>query len=183
MKDSQKDVLDFWFVETSPSQWFHKNAVFDGIIRDRFMPVYDMARAGLCDSWMRDADGCLALCITLDQFPRNMFRNSLRAYESDGKALSVARHAIKKGFDQVLNLQKKRFIYLPFEHSEDLNDQILSVELFAAIKNEDPLGYDYALRHFKVIEQFGRFPHRNSVLARANTPQEEEYLATPGAGF
>ena len=183
MKDSQKDILDFWFVEATPPQWFQKNEVFDDMIRDRFMPIYDMARAGLCDSWMRDADGCLALCITLDQFPRNMFRNSSRSFESDGKALLVARHAVKNGFDQVLNIQKKRFIYLPFEHSENLDDQILSVEFFAAMKDEDPLSYDYALRHFKVIEQFGRFPHRNHVLGRTNSPDEEEYLATPGAGF
>lgn len=183
MKDSQKEVLDFWFVETSPSQWFHKNETFDAMIRDRFMPVYEMAKAGLYDSWMKDADGCLALCVVLDQFPRNMFRNDPRSYETDGKALSIARHAVGKGFDQVLGAQKKRFVYLPFEHSEILDDQLLSVELFGAMKNEDPLGYEYALRHLKVIETFGRFPHRNRVLGRANTPQEEEYLATPGAGF
>lgn len=183
MKDSQQDVLDFWFVETVPAQWFQKNDVFDDMIRDRFMAVYDMAKAGLCDAWKQDADGCLALCIVLDQFPRNMFRNQAKAFETDAKALEVAGYAIKKGFDQVLVPLKRRFIYLPFEHSEKLDDQLVNVELFASMQVDDPMGYEYALRHLRVIEQFGRFPHRNMALSRESTPAELTYLGTPGAGF
>lgn len=183
MKDSQREVLDFWFVETVPAQWFQKNEVFDDMIRDRFMSVYDMAKADLCESWTKDADGCLALCIILDQFPRNMFRDTPRAFESDGKALTIAGHAIKKGFDQVLAPLKRRFLYLPFEHSENLDHQELSVEFFEKMKEDDPLGYEYAQRHLRVIEQFGRFPHRNAILGRESTPAELTYLSGPGAGF
>lgn len=182
MKDSQREVLDFWFVETAPVQWFQRNDIFDEMIRDRFMPVYDMARKGLCDTWMKDADGCLALCIILDQFPRNMFRNDPKAFETDAKALEIARHVIKKGFDQVLVPLKRRFVYLPFEHSENLDDQLLNTELFANMQVDDPLGYEYALRHLRVIEQFGRFPHRNTVLGRESTPAELTYLKQYG-GF
>lgn len=183
MKDSQQDVLDFWFVETVPAQWFQKNDVFDDMIRDRFMSVYDMAKAGLCDSWKQDADGCLALCVVLDQFPRNMFRNDPKAFATDAKALEIAGYAIKKGFDQVLVPLKRRFIYLPFEHSENLDDQLVNVELFASMQYDDPMGYEYALRHLRVIEQFGRFPHRNSIVGRESTPAELAYLGEPGAGF
>lgn len=183
MKDSQREVLDFWFVETAPAQWFQKNDIFDDMIREEFMSVYDMAKSGLCDAWMKDADGCLALCVVLDQFPRNMFRNTARAYESDAKALEIAGHAIKKGFDQVLIPLKRRFLYLPFEHSEDLDNQVMSVQFFESMLDDDPMGYEYARRHLDVIERFGRFPHRNKILGRANTPEEEAYLSEPGAGF
>ncbi len=183
MKDSQREVLDFWFVETAPVQWFQKNTVFDDMIRDRFLPLYDMAKGGFCDGWTRDADGCLALCLILDQFPRNMFRADPKSFETDAKALSIARDAISKGFDQVLAPVKRRFLYLPFEHSEKLEDQKESVALYENMKDEDPLGYEYALRHFRVIEKFGRFPHRNAVLGRANTDEERDYLSHPDAGF
>lgn len=183
MKDSQQDVLDFWFVETVPAQWFQKNEVFDDMIRDRFMSVYDMAKAGLCDAWKQDADGCLALCVVLDQFPRNMFRNDPRAFATDEKALEIAGYAIKKGFDQVLAPVKRRFIYLPFEHSENLDNQQVSVELFGGMQYDDPMGYEYAMRHLRVIEQFGRFPHRNMILGRESTPAELTYLGQPDAGF
>ena len=182
MKDSQREILDFWFVETTPPQWFQKNDIFDEMVRERFMGVYDMAKAGLCDAWMKDADGCLALCIALDQFPRNIFRKDPRSYGGSEKSLEVARHAIKKGFDQVMIPLKRRFMYLPFEHSENLDDQLLSVELFATIQVDDPLGYDYAQRRLRVIQKFGRFPHRNSILGRTSSVAEDEFLAG-GAGF
>lgn len=182
MRDSKQSVLDFWFNETEPRQWFEKNDTFDQIIRDRFGGVYDMAAKGLCASWQDSADGALALCIILDQFPRNMFRDDPQAFATDGQAVLISKQAIKKGLDQVLTPTKRRFIYLPFEHSENLQDQIRSVELFATMKYDDPLGYDYAVRHKDVIERFGRFPHRNAVLGRASTEEEKEYLAADG-GF
>lgn len=183
MKDSQADILTFWFDETQPQQWFQTNPDFDALIRERFTEAYEKARDGILDDWRRDADGCLALCILLDQFPRNMFRGTKQAFATDGKGLVVAKYAVSKGFDQVLPPLKRRFIYLPYEHSENLNDQRKCVELFEKMTKDDPLGYDYAVRHLKVIEAYGRFPHRNKILGRMNTPEEEEYLARPGAGF
>lgn len=183
MKDSQREVLDFWFVETAPVQWFQKNDVFDDMIRERFLPLYEMAKDGFCDAWKKDADGVLALCIVLDQFPRNMFRETPQAFATDGKALVISREAISKGFDQVLIPGKRRFLYLPFEHSENIDDQKQCVAFFEAMKEEDPLGYEYAIRHLRIIEKFGRFPHRNEALGRVNTLEETAYLAEPGAGF
>ena len=177
MRDTKEEILHFWFEETEPVQWFQRNETFDSQITDRFLVSYEMAQDGLCDGWNRDADGCLALCILLDQFPRNMFRDTPRAFATDDKALLIAKHTIRQGFDQVLPPIQRRFIYLPFEHSEKLPEQKRSLELFKTMQAEDPLGYDYAVRHYEVIEKYNRFPHRNKILGRENTPEEEEYLA------
>lgn len=183
MKDMVKDILSFWFEETQPPQWFQVNPDFDAAILARFEDAYEKGALGIFDDWKTDSDGCLALVLLLDQFPRNMYRGTPKAFAADGKALVIAKFALSKGFDQVLAPIKRRFLYLPYEHSENLNDQRKSVELFEKMKKDDPLGYDYALRHLKVIESFGRFPHRNNILSRMNTPEEEEYLAQDGAGF
>jgi uncharacterized protein (DUF924 family) len=183
MRDSRHEVLHFWFDETEPAQWFQKNETFDAQVRERFHTIYAMARDGLCDDWKQDADGCLALCIVLDQFPRNMFRGSAEAFATDGKALVAAKFTIARGYDQVTPIPRRRFIYLPFEHSENLQDQKRAVQLFETIADEDPLSLEYAKRHMQVIEKYGRFPHRNKALGRENTPEEEAYLATAGAGF
>ncbi len=183
MRDTKQEIIHFWFEETAPQQWFQKNSDFDDQIRDRFLVTYEMARDGLCDGWNRDAEGCLALCILLDQFPRNMFRGEADAFSTDGKALLVAKYAVSNGFDQVLHVTQRGFVYLPYEHSEKMEDQKKSVKFFEKMKKDDPLGYDYALRHMELIERFGRFPHRNARLGRKSTPEEEEYLAAPGSGF
>lgn len=183
MKNSASDVLTFWFEDTQPQQWFQVNPEFDARIREDFEGLYNNAAQGLCDDWKNSPDGCLALCIVLDQFPRNMFRGDPKSFATDKQALLISKHAISKGFDQVLQPEKRRFLYLPYEHSENINDQRTSVELFEKMKDEDPLGYEYAVKHLKVIEQFNRFPHRNKVLGRDSTEEEEEYLAQPGAGF
>ena len=183
MKDLQKDILNFWFEETQPQQWLQINEEFDQIVKDRFEEAYEVAAGAGYDDWQNNADGALALCILLDQMPRNMFRGTSKAFATDKKALIVSKYAISKGLDQVHPVQRRHFLYLPFEHSENLNDQRRSVELFEKIKEENPLGYDYAVRYLKVIEEYGRFPHRNKILNRDNTPEEEEYLAQPGAGF
>lgn len=182
MRDTKSEILSFWFEETQPKQWFQVNEDFDQEIRDRFLVSYDMAQQGMCDGWQRDSDGCLALCILLDQFPRNMFRGEARAFATDHQALLVAEYALKHNLDQVLSPIKRRFIYLPYEHSENLDHQKLSVDLFAGIRDDDPLGYDYAVRHKEVIEKFGRFPHRNKALGRSSTKEEIEYLEQ-GGGF
>ena len=183
MRDTKQEVIHFWFEETEPQQWFQKNADFDEQIKERFFVTYEMARDKLCDSWKQDAEGCLALCILLDQFPRNMFRDTPQAFATDEHALLIAKYAVSKGFDQVLSTKMRRFIYLPYEHSESLEDQKKSVSFFEAMKNDDPLGHEYAIRHLQVIEKYGRFPHRNAILGRENTQEEQEYLAEPGAGF
>lgn len=183
MRDVQKDILNFWFVETQPQQWFQKNPDFDAQIKGRFAADFDLAMEGVYDRWYGTPDGALALIILLDQFPRNMFRDDARAYSGDEKALTIARHGVAKQLDQIVEPVKRRFFYLPFEHSENLADQEKSVSLFEAMKEEDPLGYDYAVKHLEVIQRFGRFPHRNAVLGRDNTADEEAYLADPNAGF
>jgi uncharacterized protein (DUF924 family) len=183
MRDTKQEVLKFWFEETAPAQWFQKNDTFDDEVRERFHVTYDMAAKDLCAEWARDADGVLALCLVLDQFPRNMFRGSPKSYSTDEKALLIAKAAVNRGLDQILSPVKRRFVYLPFEHSENLNDQKRSVKLFESMKEADPLGYEYALKHYEVIEKFGRFPHRNVILGRESTSEELKYLSLPGAGF
>ncbi len=182
MKDTKQDILSFWFEETSPSQWFQKSTEFDRKITDRFLADYNLGKDGVYDGWQEENKGCLALCILLDQFPRNMFRASAKAFQTDHKALLIAKHAVSKGYDKVLNATERRFIYLPYEHSEHINDQKTAVKLFEDIKQDDPQGYEYALRHLKVIEEFGRFPHRNDALGRESTDEEKKYLAQ-GGGF
>jgi uncharacterized protein (DUF924 family) len=183
MKDFQKDVLDFWFVETDPKQWFQGGDDFDQQIITRFKELYERARDGDFDEWQGTAEGVLALCILLDQMPRNMFRGTPKAFATDAKILDIVKKAVSNDLDQELSVQKRRFVYLPFEHSENLDDQRRCVALFETIKDQDEMGYDYALQHLEVIEKFGRFPHRNKILGRDNTPEEDEYLSQPGAGF
>lgn len=183
MRDTKQDILYFWFVETQPAQWFQNNPDFDQILRERFLVIYQMACSGVCDGWIADADGALALCVVLDQFPRNMFRGLPEAFATDEKARQVAAQTIKQGFDQILTPLRRRFVYLPFEHSEDPSDQDRSVKLFASLKDVDPVGYEYALRHQDIIQRFGRFPHRNALLGRVSTKDELVYLSQKGSGF
>lgn len=183
MKDARQDILDFWFEETPPQLWFQVNDEFDARIRERFTDVYELARLGGCDHWQSSPEGCLALCLVYDQFPRNIFRGAARAYESDRQAIVIAKMAIAKGFDQVIPVQKRRFVYLPFEHSENINDQKKSVALFERMKQDDPLSYDYALKHFRVVDRFGRFPHRNAILGRTSTPEEMDFLRANPRGY
>ncbi len=183
MRDIKQEILHFWFEETPPALWFQKSDDFDKQIHDRFSSAYKLAAEGLCDGWRDTADGALALCIVLDQFHRTMFRWHPDSFATDAKALGIAKLAIARGFDQTLPATRRRFLYLPFEHSEYLTDQDRSLSLFKSMQEDDPLGYDYAVRHHEVISRYGRFPHRNAILGRQNTPEEDEYLAQPGAGF
>lgn len=189
------EILEFWFGTLDPLQisysegrkrWFLKNEVFDATCRQRFLDVYQQAIAHQLDTWEETALGTLALVLVLDQFPRNMFRNTPQAFASDEQARQVAKRAIARGFDQSLHPVQRIFIYLPLEHSELLEDQHQSVELFTALGATHPELYDtldYAQRHRAVIEQFGRFPHRNQILGRSSTPDELEFLKQPGSSF
>lgn len=180
MKNTREDILSFWFTETTPAQWFQVSPLFDEMVRTKFLDHFLLADRGYVDDWASSADGALALILTFDQFPRNMFRDTAKQYETDAKALKIAELAIERGFDQVMTPLRRRFFYLPFEHSEDLDHQYRSVELFGKMKNDDPMGVEYAERHLRVIEQFGRFPHRNKILGRESTPAEETFLKTVG---
>ena len=183
MRDTKNEVLRFWFEELTAQQWFHKNPDVDSEILSRFKVTYTMAMEGLCDGWKKDANGALALIIVLDQFPRHMFRDTPLAFQSDRQALLVAKEAVSGRFDLMLDPVKRGFLYIPFQHSEEMVDQQKSLELYGAMKDINPTGFTYAQRHFDVIEQYGRFPHRNDILGRESSEDEKAYLAQPGSGF
>jgi uncharacterized protein (DUF924 family) len=187
-----QDVLDFWFsegIETFRMAWFQRDDAFDAEITHRFGALVPAAREGQLDGWAKDAQGALALLILLDQFPRNLFRGTPEAFASDPHARQVARRAVlEQRHDLAVSPVARSFFYLPFEHSEEMADQDLSVALFEGLRDNPssraPNGtIDFAWRHRVVISRFGRFPHRNEVLGRVNTPAEETYLSQPGSGF
>jgi len=182
MKDSKRDILDFWFQETKPAQWFQQNEAFDDRIRTRFGPDYDLAAKGIFNGWRDDADGCLALVVLTDQFPRNMFRGRSRAFDTDAQACGVTVHALEKHFDRMLGTDQRAFLYLPLSHSEALLDQDRAVTLFATLKDKNPVYFEHAVRHRDLIVRFGRFPTRNKALGRENTAEETAYLMEQDAG-
>jgi uncharacterized protein (DUF924 family) len=171
-----RDVVTFWR-EAGPERWFEKDTAFDEDIRRRFLATHEAAAAGKLREWENTAEGALALLILLDQFPRNMFRNSARAYATDPLARAVAAGALVKGFDSVFP-DLRSFFYLPFEHSEDLADQERALALYKAAGDTDNL--KWAEIHADIIRRFGRFPHRNAVLGRATTPEEQAFLDSGG---
>ena len=173
-------VLAFWR-SAGPEKWFKKDTAFDDDIRRRFLETYEAVAAGQLAGWEQSAENALALAIVLDQFPRNMFRGSPRAFGTDPKALMLARGMVDRGMDLALQHRQRPFIYLPFEHSEQLADQERSVGLFAA--HGDANALKYAVAHHAIIARFGRFPHRNAALGRASTPEEIAFLETPGSSF
>lgn len=187
MEKAVQEILSFWFGEVPhrKKEWFVKNPDFDRAIESRFLKIYHQAASNALDHWLDSPESALALVIVLDQFPRNMFRGQPQAFATDPKALSVAQIAIAKNFDQQLPSVQRFFFYLPFEHSENLEHQNQSVQLFEQFKNDPELQdtYDYPLRHRAVIEQFGRFPHRNEILDRTSTSEEIEFLKQPGSSF
>lgn len=174
-------VLAFWFEEHGPKDWFAKNPAFDAAIAERFGALHARAARGALDSWAETPKGALALIIVLDQFSRNMHRDSAKAFACDAKALGLARRAVDRGFDRGLGEPERVFLYLPFEHSENRRDQELSVEYFGRFS--DKLYVEAAEKHKVIIDRFGRFPHRNKALGRASTPEETAFLAEPGSGF
>lgn len=177
------ELLGFWFAEGAEARrklWFVADPEFDRLCTGRFLSAYEQASAGRLDDWRNDARGCLALVLLLDQLPRNMFRDTPRAFATDQKAREVARHAVNRGFDSQLPPINRAFLYLPFEHSEDLADQHESVRRQRKLAEEEPECFDfvkYAEAHFATIERFGRFPHRNRILGRVSRPEEIEFLA------
>lgn len=175
------DVLDFWFDEVGPEAWFREDAATDEKIRSRFLILYEVLARWPPGAALASPERALATVLVLDQFPRNLFRASAQAFATDERAREIARGAIAKGFDKGFDKDKRLFLYLPFEHSEDKEDQARSVELIASLG--DPGLADWAVRHKAVVDRFGRFPHRNAVLGRASTPEEEAFLKEPGSAF
>ncbi len=186
------EILTFWFGKPKnadygkPRQvWFQKNPEFDQQIRNHFLADYQLAAQGQLQHWKESPDSCLALILLFDQIPRNVFRGQAQAFATDNQALEAAKYAVSQGFDQQMLPVQRWFIYLPFEHSENLADQEKSVELMRQLSDDPDSAspIDYAIRHWKVIQQFGRFPHRNLILGRKNTPEEQEFLQQPGSSF
>ena len=171
-----EEVLAFWR-EAGPDRWFKKDAAFDNAIRARFLATYEAAARGELAGWEASAEGSLALVIVLDQFPRNMFRGTARAFAADERARSTANLALKRGYDLDLPAELRIFLFLPFMHSEDLIDQNRCVELCRAGAEEN---LKYALEHRDIIRRFGRFPHRNALLGRSTTPEEQAFLDAGG---
>jgi uncharacterized protein (DUF924 family) len=186
------DVIDFWFGAASSAgrglphkAWFEKSDAFDAEIGARFGGVVEAAAAGQLDAWQRTPFAALALVIVLDQFPRNMFRGTPRAFAADPRAQAAASAIVERGFDAPYLPVERCFAYLPFEHAEDIAMQRRSLALFATLP---PAPYsarymDYARRHHDVVARFGRFPHRNALLGRVSTAEERTFLEQPGSGF
>ena len=195
-----QSIVDFWFVPargeavtgepTKPRDrvtrdvWFRKDDAFDAVIRDRFGVALAAGIAGAFGHWCDEPLGCLARVVLLDQFTRNAFRGTPRAFAGDAGALATSELAIARGFDRLLAPEERWFLYLPFEHSESLAEQERGVALFETLAQnglDSPLAW--AIRHRDVISRFGRFPHRNDILGRPSTPDEIAFLATPGSRF
>ncbi len=187
------EVLAFWFgaAPGSPDYgqkrevWFDDSAAFDAEVRRCLGAAHEAAAAGRLDAWAESAHGALALVILLDQVPRNIFRAEARAFATDKKARGVAMTALARGFDRVLLPIERMFLYLPFEHSERIDDQRRSLELFAGLEADPATAgcLAWASRHYQVIARFGRFPHRNAALGRVTTPEEAAFLAEPDSSF
>ncbi len=192
MPSEADEVLAFWFGrEDEPGYgefreaWFRKDEGFDREVKERFGTLYERTAVGELDGWRDDAESALALVIVLDQFPRNMFRGDGRTHAADGKALETAQYAVEHALDRELPAFQRMFLYMPFMHSENVEDQRRSVELFERLAGETdaPDVRSYAVAHRDIVERFGRFPHRNEILGRTTTPEEAEFLKTEGSSF
>jgi uncharacterized protein (DUF924 family) len=191
-----EDILTFWFgAGAEPEErfavWFGKDDTFDRTVRERFSATVEAAGRGELDGWAATPRGCLALVVVLDQLPRNAFRGSARAFAFDAKARAVVREGLARGDDAGLHPLEAAFFYLPLQHSEDVGDQQESVHRYEALHARAPpalqaftaSSLDYARRHQVIVERFGRFPHRNALLGRPSTPEEQEFLTQPGSSF
>ena len=176
-----QEVLDFWFTEITPVSWFKRDADFDAALEARFGGAVTNALAGKLDHWADNADGCLALIILLDQFTRNIFRQSARAFSGDEMALALSLRCVERGYLDNANATCCQFMLMPMMHSEDLKIQTASLPFFK--KYTKKRTYDYAVRHRDIIARFGRFPHRNEALGRPTTDDEKVFLTEPGSSF
>jgi uncharacterized protein (DUF924 family) len=174
-------VLSFWFTETDSSKWFAKDTHFDEQVKALFEGTYNEAVAGNTAAWRKSARGRLAEVIVLDQFSRNIFRDSPQAFAADEVALNLAREAVRLGEDEMLSPQEKAFLYMPYMHSESKKMHQEAVRLFSQKGLEDNLKFE--MMHKSIIDRFGRYPHRNKLLGRKSTPEEIEFLKQPNSAF
>lgn len=171
-----QEVLDFWFDELEPKDWFVKNPELDERIRERFLALHQEIARGEHANWQETPEGTLAAVIVLDQFSRNMFRDTAESFAYDERALAMSQTAVEKGFDKKLSKEQQSFLYMPYMHSESKEIHEEALQLFEKLGNEENLKYEKL--HKKIIDQFGRYPHRNKILGRETTPEEQHFLDT-----
>ena len=169
-----QEIVEFWFSDEVSKLWYRSTPEFDQLLTDRYEEIWQQASRGELDHWMDTAAGCLALAIVLDQFPLNMYRNSALSFSTEAKSREVAKIAIEQGFDKSMPVEQCSFLYMPFMHSESIEDQDLALQLFEKPGMEGNLRF--AHHHRAIIEKFGRFPHRNEALGRDSSAAEIEYL-------
>ncbi|AOT08431.1 DUF924 family protein [Pseudoalteromonas luteoviolacea] len=173
-----QDIYEFWFVTCSEQDWWQKSSAFDQKVKSQFSILHKMAYNGELEKWRETPVGSLCEIIVLDQFPRNMYRDTPQAFASDALALSLSQQAIDKGFDKALNDTEVGFLYMPFMHSESA-----VIHRQAEVLFRDLPGYEFELAHKRIIDRFGRYPHRNNILGRVSTDEELEFLQQPGSSF
>lgn len=176
-----ENIIDFWFKELNQQQWFAKSDKLDEVIKQRFSSTLSAAAAGECWQWRETAHGRLAEIIVLDQFSRNIYRDTPCAFSQDAMALVLAQEAVKAGADNSLEAAEKAFLYMPYMHSESklIHEQAMRLFDQPGLENN----YKFEVKHKEIIDQFGRYPHRNTILGRPSTPEEEAFLKQPGASF
>jgi len=171
---NHQEILEYWFSDSLKAYWFNSTQDIDNEISKKFLPVWVAARRHDLDDWLQTADGTLAMIIVLDQLPLNMFRDQADSFLTEKQSIDIAKEAIKKGYDKLIDKQRRMFMYLPFMHSEDIQNQNESVRLFKKSGLKENL--KFAEHHRSIVERFGRFPHRNAILGRQSTEAEIAYL-------
>ena len=179
MNIKPEEIIDYWFSDRIKNQWFSSTPELDKEILERYEALWEKAARGELDEWSKSSTGSLALIIVLDQLPLNMFRNQAKSFSTEKKALEISHNAIKNKLDQKIDKDKLSFLYMPFMHSEDIDSQDMSVKLYK--ENSLVNSIKYAEHHRDIIRKYGRFPHRNKLLSRENTEEEEAYLASDSA--
>ena len=175
------EILKFWFKEIEPAQWFKKSDDFDQLLRERFSSIHEQAVRCELFSWRKSPQGRLAEIIVLDQFSRNMFRDSPLAFSNDQMALTLAQEAVSLGVDQLLKTTERSFLYMPYMHSESLGIHNIAEELYT--RHGVGITLEWEIKHKTIIERFGRYPHRNEILGRTSTKEEIDFLKQPNSSF
>ena len=169
-----QELIDFWFSDEVSQYWFNSTKAFDRQLLESYGETWQRAAQGELDDWQQTATGSLALIILFDQFPLNMFRGTPKCFSTEVQSVVIARHAIENEFDRQLAVNQRSFMYMPFMHSEDMKDQALALELFRQPGLEN--NYRFAKHHYSIVDQFGRFPHRNKIMGRESSEAEIKYL-------
>lgn len=177
--NTPRSIIDYWYSDKVKSKWFNSSVEFDNEIKSNYENIWLETLRGENKSWQDNAEGCLALVIILDQFPLNMFRGEVKSFSSEAMAIKVTKIALEQGFDKKIDKDKVSFLYMPLMHSENIDDQNLSVKLFEAAGLMDNLRF--AKHHRDIVKKYGRFPHRNEILNRESSQQEIDYLNSDNA--